>query len=239
VIGCGCAVCLSTDKKNQRLRSSVLITTQGLTLLIDAAPELRLQCLRVEVAHVDAVLLTHAHYDHIGGLDDLRIFSERSGRAIPIFGNAETLQQVQQRYDYVFRPTQRGGGKPRFSLRSVAGAFQFKRLKVSPLPLWHGRLGILGYRIGALAYMTDASRLPAATYPLLRELDTLVINALRHEPHATHFNLTQALAEAAKIRARRTFLTHICHRLEHRATQKLLPKGLALAYDGLRVKVKS
>jgi phosphoribosyl 1,2-cyclic phosphate phosphodiesterase len=237
VIGCRCAVCVSADRRDQRGRTSLLVRSRGVTLLVDAPPELRLQLVRSRVAGADALLLTHAHADHIGGLDDVRIFSERSQRAFPVYGPASALRQVRERFGYVFRPTQEGGGKPRLFLRAVAAPFSVQGVRVQPLAVWHGRVRVFGYRIGGLAYLTDVSRIPAAIYPRLRGLSVLVLGALRREPHNTHFHLDRALAEARRIGARRTFLTHLCHRLGHAATEKTLPVGVRLAYDGLTLRV--
>ncbi|NTV53435.1 MAG: MBL fold metallo-hydrolase [Candidatus Firestonebacteria bacterium] len=188
---------------------------------------------RAGIREADALLLTHAHADHVGGLDDLRIFSERSGQDFPVYGPAAALARVRERFGYVFRRTQAGGGKPRLSLRPVSQPFYMGRLRVVPLPVWHGRLRVFGYRLGRFAYITDVSKIPPATYPKLRGLDVLVLDALRHEPHETHFHVARALAEAARIGAQRTYFTHICHRLPQRETQALLPKNVFLAYDGL------
>jgi phosphoribosyl 1,2-cyclic phosphate phosphodiesterase len=233
VIGCDCAVCRSRDPRDRRSRASVFVETGGRRLLIDAAPELRLQAVAAGIRGADALLLTHAHADHIGGLDDLRVFSERSGEDFPVFGPGPALARVRERFDYVFRPTQPGGGKPRLALRPVARPFVLGRVLVTPLPVWHGRLRVFGYRLGRFAYITDVSRIPPETYPKLKHLDVLVLDALRHEPHSTHFHLARALAEARRIGAKRTYFTHICHRLGHRGTQAALPPSVFLAHDGL------
>jgi phosphoribosyl 1,2-cyclic phosphate phosphodiesterase len=237
VIGCSCSICRSQDKRDRRSRASILIESDGSRILIDAAPELRLQALGAGLKHADAMLLTHAHADHVGGLDDLRIFSERSGRPFPIYGPATALAEVRRRFDYVFRSTQAGGGKPRLALRAVSGPFQAAGVKVQPIPAWHGRLRVYGYRVDGFAYLTDVSSIPRESYRLLTDLDVLVLDALRPAPHQTHFHLDRALAEADRIGARRTFFTHMCHLLGHTATEARLPKFVRLAYDGLQLKI--
>lgn len=237
VIGCRCAVCRSKDPKDKRSRASVYIHTRGLDFLIDAGPELRRQLLAARIGNLDVLLLTHAHADHIAGLDDVRIFSERQARDFPIFGPRSALRQVRQRFDYVFRNTQKGGGKPRLALHPVQQPFLLGQVRVVPIPLWHGKLRVYGYRIKDFAYCTDVSRIPEASYKLLRGVKVLVLDALRLLPHETHFNLEQALTEAKRIGAKRTYLTHMCHLLKHTETEKQLPRAVRLAYDGLELEL--
>ncbi|MEW6516839.1 MAG: MBL fold metallo-hydrolase [candidate division FCPU426 bacterium] len=237
VIGCRCAVCASKDPRDQRGRTALLVRSRRATLLVDAPPELRLQLVRSRVDRVDALLLTHAHADHISGLDDVRIFSEREQRAFPVYGPASALRQVRERFGYVFRPTQEGGGKPRLSLRAVSAPFAVQGVRVRPLAVWHGKVRVFGYRIGNLAYLTDVSRIPESVYPALRGLSVLVLDALRREPHNTHFHLDRAVAEARRIGARKTYFTHLCHRLGHADTERTLPPGMRLAYDGLTLRL--
>jgi phosphoribosyl 1,2-cyclic phosphate phosphodiesterase len=237
VIGCKCPVCRSNDPKDRRSRTAVLIEQDGLTLLVDAPPELRLQLLAAKVSHADAMLITHAHADHISGLDDVRVFSERENQDFSLYGSASSLGSIRRRFDYVFRKTQKGGGKPRLALHAVNAPFRINRLKITPVPVWHGRLRVFGYRIGDFAYLTDVSEIPESSYALLQGLSVLVLPALRPEPHETHFHVERALAEAARIKADRTYFTHMCHRLGHAATNKTLPKNVRLAYDGLELKL--
>jgi len=237
VIGCGCQVCRSRDPRDGRSRTAVLVEEGDSRLLIDAPPELRLQLLRAQVGDVDGLLLTHAHADHIGGLDDVRVFSERSGKDFPLYGAAPALREVRKRFDYVFRPTQKGGGKPRLKLHPVAGPFAAGAFQVTPVPAWHGRLRVYGYRIGGFGYLTDVSAIPEDSYRLLRKLDVLVLPALRWEPHETHFHVEKALEEAGKLDARRIYFTHMCHRLGHAETEAKLPRHVRLAYDGLEISV--
>lgn len=237
VIGCSCEVCTSGRRYDQRTRASIVVQLQGRNILIDAGPELRIQLIREKIKHIDALLLTHDHADHVFGIDDLRIFSERSGNPFVIYGSRPTLRSIKQRFDYAFRRTQKGGGKPNLKLIPVDQPFEIDGIRIIPLPLWHGRLKVFGYRIGQMAYMTDVSRIPETTYGLLSQLKILVLDALRPLPHPTHFSLNQAIAESEKIKARQTFFTHICHLLPHQQTNKTLPAKMKLAYDGLRIKL--
>jgi phosphoribosyl 1,2-cyclic phosphate phosphodiesterase len=235
VIGCDCAVCKSRDPKDRRTRCSAWIRQGGASLLIDAATEHRLQALREGIRRVDAVLFTHGHADHVSGADDLRIYGERQDMDLPCFGNRSTLEKIRRQFCYVFQRTQLGGGKPRLKLKPVKGPFDFMGIRIVPVPLFHGRLAILGWRLGPFAYLTDTNRIPEASFRLLTGLKVLVLDALRPKPHSTHFSLPQAVEVARRIHARRTYFTHITHLLPHRATNRKLPKGMELAWDGLKI----
>jgi phosphoribosyl 1,2-cyclic phosphate phosphodiesterase len=241
VIGCDCVVCSSTDPRNQRYRSSAWVEVRDgdatRSLLIDTATELRLQARRANLRRVDAVLFTHAHADHVGGLDDVRRFNDLQRASIPGYGNAETVGALRRQYGYAFEPGQHGGGKPRLELSVVEPGIRFAAAQVAILPIGvrHGCLPILGYRIGDFAYVTDVSDLPAAALDSLAGLDLLVLGALRWRPHPTHLSVEQALAVVERLRPKRALFTHICHDLDHEATCERLPPGVALAYDGLRV----
>ncbi|MCK5218270.1 MBL fold metallo-hydrolase [bacterium] len=235
VIGCHCPVCKSSDPRDRRSRTSVIWESKQASLLVDAVPELRLQLISAGIDNVDALLLTHAHSDHVAGLDDVRIFSERSGQKFPVYGAFQALRAVRRRYDYIFRNTQKGGGKPQLSLHPVVGQFAIKGVKIIPVPLWHGRVRVFGYRLGNFAYLTDVSKIPDESYNLLKGLSVLVLDALRPEPHATHFHLERSLAEAKRVNAKRTYFIHMCHLLGHRETERRLPRTVRLAYDGLKL----
>jgi phosphoribosyl 1,2-cyclic phosphate phosphodiesterase len=234
---CSCAVCLSTDPRDKRLRPSVLLDWDGAAVLVDTSTDLRMQALRHGLMHLDAVLYTHAHADHVFGLDELRMYNWRRGGPIPVFGSAETLAAIRRTFWYVFEDVEAGGGKPALDLHAVDAPFPLLGRTIVPVPLHHGRLPILGYRTGGFAYLTDVSEIPARSYPLLRDLDVLVISALRLRPHPTHMHLARALEEAARIGARHTWLTHIAHEIGHAEVSNALPSGVALAYDGLSVEV--
>jgi phosphoribosyl 1,2-cyclic phosphate phosphodiesterase len=234
MIGCRCAVCTSADPHDQRMRPSVFVSlASGRTLLIDTGPDLRAQVLRFGVERVDAVLFTHPHADHLLGLDEIRRFNAIQKAVIPCYGSAETMKEVRRVFAYAFEPKQLGGGVPQLDLRSVTGPFAAAGADVTPVPVVHGMLPILGYRIGRFAYVTDCSAIPEASWPLLEGLDVLVLDALRHRPHPTHLTVAQALEVAARLRPSRTLLTHIAHDLGHVVTSASLPAGVELAYDGL------
>lgn len=237
MIGCTCAVCRSDDPRDNRLRPSIYIEgSDGTRLLVDTTPDLRQQCLRHGITRVDAVVYTHAHADHILGFDELRRFNILTRRTVPVYGDAATLEGVRRTFGYAFDPDgPKGGGVPQVQLIEITGPFTIGGLALTPLELWHGARPVLGFRVGRFAYLTDCNAVPPATVHALAGVDVLVLDALRHRPHPTHFSLTEALAMAAQIGAARTWFTHMCHDLGHADTSAALPEGVALAYDGLRI----
>jgi phosphoribosyl 1,2-cyclic phosphate phosphodiesterase len=236
MIGCDCGTCRSEDPRDRRLRPSIFIQTSDANLLVDAGPDLRAQALIHDIRRVDAILFTHGHADHILGMDDLRRFNALQKAPVACFGDTQTLEDIRNTFGYVFNPaTPKGGGLPQLELFTVMGAFCAGRAEVVPVPLWHGKRAILGYRIGAFAYLTDCSSIPDASWPLLDGVDVLVVDALRERPHPTHFSLNEAIDAAARIGAGATYFTHMCHDLGHAATCARLPHGMGLAYDGLVV----
>jgi phosphoribosyl 1,2-cyclic phosphate phosphodiesterase len=234
-VACPCAVCTSPDPRNQRTRASIYIEADGAALLVDTATEFRLQALRHSIHRVDAVLYTHAHADHISGLDDLRRFAAPG--PLPCYGDLATRAGLLKRFDYAFQPPAWPGSAPYLEFRPVFGPLKIAGLTVIPVPLRHGRLTVLGYRIGAMAYATDCNEIPPASRALLQDLDLLILDALRFTPHPTHFTLPEALAVVADLRPRRTLLTHISHEIDHATVSATLPAGVELAYDGLVVEV--
>jgi len=239
MIGCGCATCTSGDPRDRRLRPSILIEiTDGPSLLVDTAPDLRAQALRHDIRRIDAVLFTHPHADHLLGLDEIRRYNHLQRAAIPCFGDPGTLAEVRRVFAYAFEPRQVGGGVPRLELVPVIGPFLAAGARVTPVPVLHGQLPIHGYRVGAFAYLTDCSAIPDGSWPLLDGVELLVLDALRHNPHPTHFTVAQALEVIARVRPARALLTHIAHDLRHAETSAALPAGVELAYDGLVVPIQ-
>ncbi len=237
VVGCDCDVCKSNDRRNNRTRSSIWVQVNDVNLLIDTANEFRIQALRSGIKTIDAVLYTHCHADHVFGFDDLRIFSQRSGKPIPYFGNRETLAEIKQVFSYVFRKTQIGGGKPQVKPIVVEQEFAFGGVKIMPIPIYHGMLPIYGYRIGNMAYITDCSKLPAESKQLLLGLEVLILGVVRYQPHPTHMHVEAALELVDSLSPQRTFFTHVSHLLEHNEVNSKLPPGVELAYDGLTIKI--
>jgi len=233
MIACDCPVCTSADPCDRRTRTSALVETAGRCLLIDTPPELRVQCLACGVRRVDAVLYTHGHTDHVAGLDDLRRFNALQRSRIDCYGDRATLEVLRQMFPYAFVDLpDYPSAKPDLRAVEVRGPFQACGVPVVPIPLMHGPMPVLGYRIGDFAYCTDCSAVPEASFELLGGLELLVLDGLRHRPHPTHFNLSQAVEVARRIGARRTRFTHIAHELPHAATNATLPAGMALAFDG-------
>jgi phosphoribosyl 1,2-cyclic phosphate phosphodiesterase len=234
MIGCECPVCTSDDPHDTRTRPSIIVEFGGRTILVDTGPELRIQCLERKITRVDAVLFTHAHADHVAGLDDLRSFNWLNRGVVNCYGTADTVGAIRGMFAYIFdEDPDYPSHKPSLELHTIdQQPFDLLGNRIVPIPLLHGTLPVLGYRFGDVAYCTDCSVIPPASMELLGGLDLLILDALRKRPHPTHFNLEQAVAVAARINARRTCFTHIAHELPHEGTNRSLPDGMALAYDG-------
>ncbi len=240
MIGCTCPVCRSLDYRDQRLRVSVHLAVEGRSIVIDTGPDFRQQMLRAHIAHLDAILFTHEHKDHTAGLDDVRAFNFRQQQEMPVYAELRVLEQLQREFAYIFAE-HKYPGVPQVRLHQVEDdqqPFDVLGLAVQPLRALHHRLPVLGYRLADFAYLTDANMLPDSTMMQLRGADTIVLNALRHEPHLSHFSLSQAVEILEELRPRRAYLTHISHQLgRHREVEATLPPWIRLAYDGLSIEV--
>jgi len=237
-IGCTCDVCRSTDPRDKRLRPSILLQSGNLNVVIDSTPDFRAQVLRTGIDHLDALVYTHAHADHIFGLDDIRPFNFRQRAHIPIYAHEPTFAVIRRVFDYVFDSRERNTTIPKLDVHIVGEEpFDVCGLRFEPIPLLHGEALIHGYRIGNLAYLTDHSAIPEESMLRLTGLDVLFLDALRHKPHPTHSTLAQSVATAQTLGAKRTFFTHMCHDLGHAATEASLTAGIFLAYDGMTVEV--
>lgn len=217
------------------MRSSALIGTGGKNILIDTSTDLRSQSLANGIERVDSVLFTHPHADHIHGIDDLRAFNLMQHGPIPCYGSLYTVERIKVMFDYIFREDSYDGWKPRLSMTAVDAPFEACGVKVVPIEILHGSVSIFGYRIGTMAYLTDCSAIPDESARLLEGLDILVLGALRHKPHPTHFTVEQAVEASRAIKPKRTFFTHLGHSLDYTKDNPLLPDGIELAYDGLEV----
>jgi phosphoribosyl 1,2-cyclic phosphate phosphodiesterase len=235
ILNCTCAVCSSDDPRNNRLRTSISLQTKETTLLVDTTPDLRQQLLRNPIARLDAVFYTHAHADHIYGIDELRRFNQLQKERIPVFADPFTLSRLTHLFDYAFGNGQLLPGIPNLEAREIRGPLQIGDIQITPIRLLHGMQEILGFRFGDFAYCTDVSKIPEASYNLLKNLKVLVLDALRETPHPTHFNVDEALIEAKKISAEKTYFIHMSHKIDHETRSRTLPAGIEFAFDGLVV----
>lgn len=242
-IGCGCAVCHSRDPRDRRTRVGALVETDaGRRLLIDTPPELRLQLVAAGVDGVDAVLFTHDHADHVHGIDDVRAFTARSHEPLVMYGSAATVQGLARKFAYIFDDRIRalpGTYKPEGRLRALpeGETIAIAGVDVTPARVPHGHADVFAYRIGRLAYVTDAKQIPDAALAVLRGARTLVVNALFPTPHPTHLSIPEAVAAAERLGAEVTYLTHLTHRTSHAELEAMLPPHVRPAYDGLTVEV--
>ena len=239
-IGCHCNVCRSQDPRDNRLRPSVLLSWDGHNVLIDTTPDFRYQALRARLERIDAILYTHAHADHIMGLDDVRPFNFRQRGAIPIYATEETLANIKRCFAYIFdgRPTE--SSMPRIETRIFTGdPFRVAGIEFVPIRLKHGSGTVYGFRFGSGAYLTDHSEIPEESQAKLQGLDVLFLDALRYKPHPTHQTVKQSLDYAVSLQAKRVFFTHISHDLGHERAESMLPAHVRLAYDGLQVTVEA
>src|SRR5262249_6469476 len=247
-IGCDCAVCRSSDPRDRRTRPSILIELDTVpaapfarsvrSILVDTSSDLRAQALAFDVRRVDAILFTHAHADHVFGLDDVRRYNQMQKTPLPCFADRRTLGDLRRMFSYIFEaPQQKGGALPQLMLFEIGGTFTLGGVDIVPVPVFHGKLPVLGFRVGAFAYLTDCNRIPDEAWPLVDGVSTLVLDALRHRPHSTHFSVAEAIDVVRRIGATRAYFTHISHDLPHAETCAQLPRGIELAYDGLVLEI--
>ena len=240
MIGCQCAVCHSNDPRDRRLRPSIYIRHGDRGILIDTTPDFRQQALSFGVDRVDAVLYTHAHADHILGLDDVRPFNYHQSGSIPIFGTADTLEIIQRVFAYIFDDAKSESSRPSIVTYTIdTTPIKLFGLTFQPIPLCHGKGRTLGFRFGPAAYLTDHSVIPEESKEMLHGLDVLFLDALRHKPHPTHTTVEAALAHVDELKPRQAYFTHICHDLPHAETERTFPPGVGLAYDGLEIVLES
>jgi len=238
MVGCGCPTCLNRHPRNQRMRCSLVLGLPEGNLLVDTTPDLRSQLLREQVGIVHAVLYTHDHVDHLYGLDDLRLFPYYLGRPLPVYCEDHVEDRIRRAFDYAFDTSLHGyaGGVPHLELHRIeTQPFELLGMRIIPMRLEHGRFRVLGFRFGNIAYCTDTNRIPEESWSLLQGLDVLILDALRPRPHVSHFSLDEAIDVAQRLGAKHTYFTHISHELEHEATNRYLPVGMELAWDGMRL----
>ncbi len=237
--GCDCATCRSTDPRDRRFRTAILVEAAGTALLIDTPPDLRSQCLAHGIRQIDAVLMTHAHADHVFGFDDLRAYTNRMPEPMPVWASAGTAQTLRKIFDYLDKPPVPGTSLARIHLRTPDGPFDFRGIRLTPLPAEHGLADMVGWKIehGGRAFVAipDCKRLPADTMDRCRGADLAAIDALRIRPHPTHMNFDEAIQTLREIRAGRSLVIHMCHEVSHAQAEQLLPGGMAPAFDGLRI----
>ena len=241
IIGCDCAVCTSTDPRDRRRRTSLYVEAADQCLLVDTPPDFREQALAYRVPRVDAVFFTHAHADHIFGFDDIRRYNTMQRQVIPAYAAAATLQDLQRVFDYISTESQPGFYRPQIDFRRLEEPVQIGAVTIEPLPVVHGPRPTCGFLFshGAVrfAYIPDCKEMPAATLARIREVDVVVLDALRHRQHATHMTVEESLTCLAKIGARDSYLIHMCHEVAHAELEASLPNGVHVAYDGLVVTI--
>jgi phosphoribosyl 1,2-cyclic phosphate phosphodiesterase len=238
MIGCACAVCTSTDKRDNRLRSSILVESANTTLVVDTTPDFRYQMLRAKVMHLDAVVFTHPHKDHVAGLDDVRAFNFFQEQAMQIYANQMTIDALMREFAYAFAD-KKYPGVPNLELNTITNdPFVIGDIPIQPVEVWHLKMPVLGFRFGPFTYITDANRIDEAEKDKIRGSEVMVVNALRREKHISHYTLDEAVALVQELNVPTAYFTHISHQLGlHEEVEDRLPRGIHLAYDGLVVNV--
>ena len=240
MLGCNCDTCTSTNPRNQRTRcSSAVKLNNGKVLLIDTGPDLRQQALREGLMHVDAVLYTHTHADHLHGIDELRSFCQIQRSQIPLYGSHATVAHIADKFGYTLREPSDYWDLPVLKANTINAPFELFKQLITPIPLKHGSIDIYGYRIGDIAYLTDVSAIPESSIALLQNLKVLLLDCLRYTTHFTHINLEQSLQYAGLIDAKTTYLIHMTHELEYETLSSQLPANVLVGYDGLTITVDS
>lgn len=237
VIGCTCDVCTSPDSRNHRMRPSIWVEVNQRHLVIDTPAEFRLQAIRYRLPRLDALLYTHAHADHIFGIDDIRRYNQIQREVIPLYASRETLEVLQCMAGYIFNLSGENWSVPKAAPHALDGPFELFGVVVEPLLVWHGRMPVTAFRIGRMAYVTDCSSIPDETQERLYGLDLLILDALRHRPHPTHLSIPEAVQMIERLKPRRAYLTHLCHEVDHATAEAELPPHIRLAYDGLALTV--
>jgi phosphoribosyl 1,2-cyclic phosphate phosphodiesterase len=236
MVGCSCPVCSSSDPKNKRTRASILVQTAADFVLVDTSPDLRRQALREKIPHIDAVLFTHTHADHVNGIDDLRGYHLIHKRVIPCYGERHTIETISHNFSYIFSGLEKAGYTPLLEPHVITGPFNLFNHKIVPISLIHGYTHATGYRIDDTAYLTDCSGIPEASMAKLTGLEVLIIDALRYTPHPAHFHIDSALKVVAKLKPRRTIFTHLTHEVAYEDGERL-PRGVEFAFDGMTFEV--
>jgi phosphoribosyl 1,2-cyclic phosphate phosphodiesterase len=234
MIACECQVCQSTDKKDKRLRSSIMVQSSTTTIVVDTTPDFRYQMLREKVKHVDAIIFTHPHKDHIAGLDDIRAFNYFANEAMEVYANEMTQEALKREFSYVFAE-HKYPGIPKIDLKTITGeTFMVGDISVQPITVYHLRMPVLAFRFGSFTYITDANRIEESEKEKIKGSKIITVNALRNEPHISHFNLQQAVDLVKELDVPQAYFTHISHQLGlHTEVNNSLPEGIELAYDGL------
>jgi len=240
MIGCECEVCRSSDPRDNRLRTGLMIENHDHRLVVDVSADFRQQALREKIARLDALLITHCHADHVFGLDDVRPINFRHG-PIPVYANESAWRGLRRIFSYIFDREHIGGGLPQLIPQVIVGEFEICGLRVTPVPVVHGKGEVTGFRFsdghGSLAFITDCNLIPEESLEKLRGLDLLIIDALRYKPHPTHLHVEQSLAYIAELTPRHALLTHIGHDIKHAEATRRMPENVELAYDGLQVEI--
>ncbi len=234
-LGCTCRVCTSADPRDRRTRPSIAVAWEGHRVIIDTGPDFRMQALREGIDHVDAVLYTHSHADHILGLDDLRPLSFRHKSKIPLYADEDSARVIERIFDYTFDAAALYPTRARVEMHRMGASVEIEGAVFQRIPLTHGRIEVAGFRFGNAAYLTDMNEIPESSLAMLQDLDVVILDALRRTPHPSHATLEQAIAFVGRMQPRQAFFTHMSHDVSHAETNKELPGNIQLAYDGLRI----